>query len=112
MNTTSTHESLESISEAIIEVAKTVNATKAILFGSFARGTETRHSDIDVVMIKDTAERFVERPQQVLSLLYDKIHGRAIDVLIYTPSEFERMSSSGNKFMQRVLREGKIIYGN
>ncbi len=100
------------IAEAIIEVAKTANATKAILFGSFARGTETRHSDIDIVMIKDTPERFVERPQHILPLLYDKIHGRAIDVLIYTPAEFERMSASGNKFIQRVLREGKVIYGN
>ena len=100
------------IQEAIIDVATTVGATKAILFGSFGRGTQTRHSDIDLVLVKETSERFIERPRQILPLLYEKIQGRAIDVLVYTPSEFERMSSSGNKFVRLILREGKTLYGN
>ena len=100
------------IRKAIVDVAAIVGATKAILFGSFGRGTQTRHSDIDIVLLKETTERFIERPRQILPLLYEKIQGRAIDVLVYTPSEFERMSSSGNKFVRRILREGKIIYGN
>jgi predicted nucleotidyltransferase len=100
------------IQKAIVDVAAIVGATRAILFGSFGRGTQTRHSDVDIVLLKETTERFIERPRQILPLLYEKIHGRAIDVLVYTPSEFERMSSSGNKFIQRVLREGKILYGN
>ena len=100
------------VSEAIVEVAKTVDAVKAIVFGSFARGTQTRHSDIDIVFVKNTDERFVERSQQILSLLYERIQGRSIDVLVYTPAEFSRMLSSGNKFIGRVLREGQIVYGD
>ncbi|MBI5471558.1 MAG: nucleotidyltransferase domain-containing protein [Ignavibacteriae bacterium] len=100
----------EEIAAAIISVAKEIGASKAILFGSFARGTEDRRSDVDVVFVQETEERFVQRPDKALRMLYRLIRGRGIDVLIYTPQEFERMLTSGNFFITRVVREGKTLY--
>lgn len=101
---------LEEIISAIVDVAKQIHARRAILFGSFARGTSTRRSDVDVVFVQETDERFVQRPTEALRLLYQKIRGRAIDVLIYTPSEFEMMKNSGSRFFRRVITEGKTVY--
>lgn len=101
---------LEDISSSIIAVAKEIGAAKAILFGSFARGTNDRRSDVDIVFVQQTAERFVQRPDRALRLLYSRIHGRAIDVLIYTPTEFESMKDSGNFFFKRIISEGKTLY--
>jgi predicted nucleotidyltransferase len=100
----------EEVVSSIIAVAQEIGATKAILFGSFARGTSDRRSDVDVVFVQQTQERFVERPGRALRLLYERIRGRAIDVLIYTPAEFEAMKNAGNRFIERVLSEGKVLY--
>lgn len=86
------------------------NIRKIILFGSFARGTETRHSDVDLIIVMDTEKRFFDR--------YDGIHGEVLRLLkpysveffIYTPDEFERMRSGGNPFIRRALKEGIVAY--
>lgn len=33
-----------------------------------------------------------------------------IDILVYTPDEFQKMVSEGNPFLEHVLKEGKVIY--
>ncbi|RME68121.1 MAG: nucleotidyltransferase domain-containing protein, partial [Nitrospirae bacterium] len=33
-----------------------------------------------------------------------------IDVFVYTPEELEQMLREGNKFLQRILREGILLY--
>jgi predicted nucleotidyltransferase len=98
------------ISSAIGEVAQEIGADKAILFGSFARGTQDSKSDIDVIFIKNTNDRFLDRLDIPLGLLYKKIKGRGIDVLVYSPAEFQKMINDGNKFIAGIVREGRVIY--
>ena len=102
--------SVEEIEEAIRTIARTIGAEKAILFGSIARGTDSRRSDVDVVFVQETSKRFVDRPDEPLRLLWQSLRGRGLDVLVYTPSEFERMCKGGSKFMDRVLSEGRVLY--
>ena len=54
-------------------------------------GTQSGRSDIDLIVVRETNERFVERPTEILMMLYEKLRGWAIDVLVYTPEEYERM---------------------
>jgi len=99
------------IEQAIKTVARAVGASKAILFESSARGTATRRSDVDVIFVQETRLRFLDRSGEPLRLLSRTMHGRGIDVLVYTPSEFEHMKAGGNAFVRRVIREGKVLYG-
>ena len=82
---------------------------KAIVFGSFARGTATRRSDIDVIIVMDTDKRFFERYDE-FSDIGNCIEGLHIDILIYTPAEIE--SISDRHFIRGALKEGIVIYGN
>ena len=60
-----------------------------VVFGSFANGTNSRRSDLDLVVIERNEKRFVERlTTQYLDL--DETAGVPVDVLIYTPEEWER----------------------
>jgi hypothetical protein len=61
--------------------------------------------------VQDTKVRFLERPIIALRLLTERIVGRSIDVLIYTPKEVEMMRESKNRFIQKIYQEGKIVYG-
>lgn len=81
---------------------------KAILFGSRARAEASRHSDIDLILVKDTEERFLDRLQGLLFDLNRLSPGPSVEALVYTPDELQRMK--GRKFLDAALAEGKVIY--
>jgi len=81
---------------------------KAIVFGSLARGDQSRRSDLDLLVVQDTEKRFLDRYDGILSEIGDVVRGRDVDLLIYTPDELVRMS--GRPFIRKVLKEGIVIY--
>jgi len=78
-----------------------------ILFGSFARGDYHAGSDVDLLIVKQTNRPFTERSAEVLRACQSKL---AIEPLVYTPDEFERMKRQKNPFIFKALAEGKVIY--
>ena len=81
---------------------------RVFLFGSWARGEEDELSDLDLVVIKQTAAPFWDRLREVASLLPPDIGG--VDILVYTPDEFAAMQQSGNAFAEMIAEEARIIY--
>lgn len=80
---------------------------KIILFGSAARGDTDEHSDLDLIIVKKTDKRFVERMVDPILL---KILPIKTDAFIYTPEEFERMKENENPFIMSALESAKILY--
>ncbi|MEW6409599.1 MAG: nucleotidyltransferase domain-containing protein [Nitrospirota bacterium] len=103
---------IDKIYSAVIEVAKTQGARFALIFGSFARGDYSKRSDLDVIFVEETRKRFIDRIGRYLDTLRDKesLKPFDIDVLVYTPEEFEKMKKDGNRFILWALREGKVLY--
>lgn len=82
-------------------------ARKAILFGSAARGDADEWSDLDLVIVTDTSRPFLERYLDFVAI-YD-IWPR-LDLLIYTPKEFEQMRAERRPFIEHVLAEGVLVH--
>ena len=82
-------------------------AEKAILFGSSARGDGDEYSDIDLIVIKQTDRRFLDRLADVFDAIEPDF---ALDVLVYTPEEFDRMLDEENPLLTEAVRHGKVIY--
>ncbi len=80
---------------------------KIILFGSMARGDADEYSDIDLIVIKDTKQRFVRRLVEITEFSPLDV---GVDVLVYTPKELEAMLAEGNPFIEKALEEGKVLY--
>ena len=80
---------------------------KAVLFGSFSRETETSKSDLDLMIVKDTAKRFFDRYEE-FDEIHDLIKDRSVDILIYTPEELRNISH--RPFVRKILEEGVTIY--
>ena len=80
---------------------------KIILFGSAARGDFDESSDIDLIVIKETDERFVQRLVDAGSYISLPMH---VDVFVYTREEIESMIEEENPFIESALRDGKVIY--
>ena len=93
--------------EQISNLLKKYKPEKVILFGSHAKGSSDHYSDIDLVIIKRTKKHFLDRIKDVLKILKPNF---AIDILVYTPKEFKKMSSKEYSFLEYVKKEGKVIY--
>jgi predicted nucleotidyltransferase len=77
------------------------------LFGSAARGDVHQGGDLDLIVVADTDLPFFERIGQVLALHRGT---RGLDVLVYTPEEFDSMQRQGRRFILDALRRGRVLY--
>lgn len=92
----------------VVECLKRYNPEEIMIFGSYARGDADEQSDLGLVGIKQTEKRFLERLIEVAGFL-DNDLGK-VDVFVYTRKEFEEMKNKGNPFIERVIKEGRVIY--
>ena len=98
---------LDDIRRAVTDVAVSLGAHQVILFGSYARGTATKHSDVDLIIVEDTKAPFLARLGKYLDPLWENLR-TGVEVLVYTPEEFARMQEG--PFVRRALREGIVLY--
>jgi predicted nucleotidyltransferase len=83
---------------------------KVILFGSYAYGHPTPDSDIDLLIIKDTSERFIDRWVTVRRILSDSKRTVALETIVLTPREVEKRLAIGDQFLAEVLEKGEVLY--
>jgi predicted nucleotidyltransferase len=92
--------------DEIVRVLKHYEPERIILFGSWARGDADEHSDYDLVVIKCTDRPFLERLSDMVPYLVK--FARPVDILVYTPEEFDRMDETGLGWV--VRQEGVTLY--
>jgi predicted nucleotidyltransferase len=81
----------------LIEALRSIltgKAESAYIFGSFATGNQDPLSDIDLIVVAQTALPFHERARQ-----FDQVYEvwPRIDLLVYTPEEFERQLQNADQ---------------
>lgn len=96
---------LEAELERILARLPDLGVLRAILFGSLARGDVAGHSDLDLILIANSGERFLERGARFYRVLAPAV---AMDIFVYTPEEFEAMRD--RCFLRRALAEGRVVY--
>jgi len=81
---------------------------KIILFGSLATGKIQEWSDIDLLIIKQTDKRPLDRATDITAMLnYPRI---AMDIFVYTPQELKYLMKHGSPFIAEILEQGKVLY--
>ena len=98
---------LDEIKELLLPVFVKNKVKKAIIFGSVCRGSATKKSDLDLMIVMDTQKRFFDRYEQ-FEKIYEICKGRDVDLLIYSPEELEEIAH--RPFIRQILNEGQIIY--
>ena len=100
--------SLERIRELLVPFFSRSAAKKAVVFGSYARGEADEYSDLDLIIVAETETPFLERFRDYTGIY--EIWPKGLDMLIYTPDEFERMQDEENPVVTHALGEGIVIY--
>ena len=96
------------IHEKVDSIIKHFNPVKIILFGSFARGTPDRWSDMDLLVVQDSIKKGENFPIDIKNAV--GFNGMADDILTITPKELDRLKDDVGFVYYYILREGKILY--
>ena len=100
--------SLRAELERIVQVIRERYAPeKIILFGSLATEHVHEWSDIDLLVIKRTDKRPIERTMELAGLIKPRI---GIDLFIYTPDEYDLLLKERYSFILNILKTGKTVY--
>ena len=83
---------------------------KVILFGSYASGNPRPDSDIDLLIIKDTTERFIDRWITIRRILSDPERTIGLETIVLTPVEISKRLAIGDQFISDILETGEVLY--
>ena len=101
---TLSQDTLNDIIRRVVEVAE---PERIILFGSAARGEMNRHSDVDLLVVKDGPDL-----RRLTARIYRRLYGvgAAVDIVMVTPQDVERYRDSHALVIKPALREGTVMY--
>ena len=96
-------ETREVISKIVEKITKDYNPKKIILFGSYAKGIQTRHSDIDLLIISED-DTLMNRALKISPL--------PLHITSITPSEFISMLKSKEFTVgSEVVKKNIVLVG-
>lgn len=91
----------DSINKFIKEIKKQYNVTAIILFGSYAKGTQNKDSDIDIAVISNEFNDIYDCMAVLMGMTWD-IDAR-IEPHPITTEDYENVS---NPFVKEVIETG------
>lgn len=99
---------LNSLEAIVARLVHAYDPERIIVFGSHASGGADHDSDIDLLIVKDTPERPIDRRIEVEGLLSDR--GVPLDLFVFTPQELRDLYAVGSPFIENIVEHGKVLY--
>ncbi|NOQ29649.1 MAG: nucleotidyltransferase domain-containing protein [Helicobacteraceae bacterium] len=106
---------IEKLKPQIVEKLKPLNPDKIILFGSYAYGTPTDDSDIDLYVV--TNDNFMPQSWRAKSDLYleystklrDLQKDIPIDLIVHTEAMHNKFLDMDSMFSRKILNSGILL---
>lgn len=96
---------LKVILEDFVKSAKsTVNPISIVLFGSYAKGTATKESDVDIILISKTKAGI----DKIAKEIYAK-YGKEINAVLMTPNDLKKQKDKA--LIQEIIKDHYVLYG-
>jgi predicted nucleotidyltransferase len=100
----------DAIRDLVARLAAGYSPQRVILFGSRASGNAGPDSDLDLLVIKDTSDRPIDRWVEVRRILSDPKRSIPVDTLVLTPTEVADRVAMGDQFVAGILESGVVLY--
>lgn len=98
----------ELIQQVTEQIVAHTRPEKIVLFGSWAWGEPDANSDLDLLIIHDSALRRDKRAREISRLFTSRTF--PLDVLVYTPEEVEQCLKMKGSFVKYILDRGRVLY--
>lgn len=98
----------EELASYLERVRKVYLVHGAILFGSWARGEQAPWSDVDILIIADFEEPYLERLKKLLEMT--EVTTLPLEPHQYTLDETLKMLEVGNATVVDALEKGIVVY--
>jgi len=102
-----------SVIQQLVDTIRQFDPEKIILFGSYAYGTPSENSDVDLFVVKnidqkDIRQTRIEIRRSLFRIRYDnKIE---VDLLVDNENNINHRINIGDKFYEEITTKGKILY--
>lgn len=96
------------IDALVARVVAHIRPERVIVFGSYAKGTASDRSDLDLCVVVDTPLPPSRRADALRPLLAGYLV--PIDIHIHTPEEMEECGKEEHSFLHSVLKSGNVVY--
>ncbi len=107
MATVTTRPTRADIQRVVEQVVARFRPQKVILFGSYAGGTPTADSDVDLLVAMDTRLPNVEQAAAIRRAVDFPF---PTDLLVRTPQQIAERLALGDVFMREVITKGMVLY--
>jgi predicted nucleotidyltransferase len=98
------------ILDIVEKLKKEYQPSKIILFGSHVYGQPDGSSDIDLLIIKETADRPIDRRLTVARIVSDPKRLIPFESIVLTPNEVQERLIIGDQFIREILAKGEILH--
>jgi predicted nucleotidyltransferase len=103
------------VQHEIVQRLKPLDPAKVILFGSYAKGTATEESDIDLAVVvpggvaRSVDERLLrKRPINIAMRPVNQEY--AIDIKVYSTAEYDSLKKYNDLFLREIETTGEVLY--
>jgi predicted nucleotidyltransferase len=98
---------LRDIQKIVQQIVAHCQPQKVILFGSYAHGTPTADSDVDLLVVMETEESPLHAAARIAAAVD---HPCALDILVRRPADLEASLARQGVFATEVLTTGVVLY--
>ena len=97
----------DSIQKVVAQIVQEFRPERVILFGSYASGTPTPGSDVDLLVVMPCEGKETRKAIEILHSIAPKI---PIDLLVRTPERLEQRLTWNDFFLHEVMEKGQLLY--
>jgi uncharacterized protein len=106
----------DEITKQLLEMLRTVDPHKVILFGSYAHGSPHGQSDVDVLVV--TEDEFLPQNFSEKMAVYLKVSNAItelekkipIDLMVHTKAMHRKFLAMKSVFSRHIANQGKVLY--
>ena len=99
--------SIKEIRSLARNIARRFHPERVVLFGSYAEGTATADSDVDLLVVLSGERKVVDKAVEIRLALNPEI---PLDILVRTPETIRKRIGMGDSFLADIMTRGKVLY--
>lgn len=98
---------MQQIREFSRQLAREFRPERIVLFGSHARGSAAKDSDVDLLIILPFEGKPVAKSVEIRMKLRPTF---PVDLIVHTPAKIRERLNLEDPFVREIMEQGKVLY--